>query len=423
MNTKTTPDLRAFSRRTSSTALGAAMMTLAALYAGVPSANAATKDIAIPKSVAIAAINSYMSGFSINLDNWGSFHKSGGGNWHANNSYIQTPSGARSAISIPLSPTLQSKYRRYNAYIDDMATQSIDVKADGSKLKLRVFFESAGNEIRIGCVNRRKDKPCAVHLMKHTGDINNAHLYLWFKPVIEGNKLRLAPTDAAMDFDLKLDSWILDNLKNVASHFVNIKGKVQSKTKEMLLAELKREENKNKLSFDLNKMLAGKLGDALKDSLGNSAKSFIEKEVKISGIKSQGSNYVVTVTYPDIVTANSVDIVSFKSKSKTLSATCPFKFGFDATIKTNVKVSGSAWMEDESGGKSAVLPWKMNKAGSATSVLAREIKGAAGQTKTGWSRLVVSWKGTAGQTFTVKSGKAVFKTTCLKSGGGIGLSN
>ena len=108
------------------------------------------------ESVAVSAINAYLAGFEVQFDNWGSFSGSGGGTWHTNNSYVRFPSGKKVNFDVPRSPTLKTAFKRYNAYVDDMRTQNISVVAEGDKLKLRAFFESAGNEIKIGCINRRK---------------------------------------------------------------------------------------------------------------------------------------------------------------------------------------------------------------------------------------------------------------------------
>ncbi len=402
---------------------GASALALAAFLASGAGAMAASKDIKIPKSAAISAINAYLAGFEVQFDNWGSFKGSGGGTWHTNNSYVRFPSGKKVNFDVPRSPTLKTAFKRYNAYVDDMRTQNISVVADGDKLKLRAYFESAGNEIKIGCINRRKNKPCKVHLLKHTGDINNAQVFAWFKPTFSGSTVRIVPTDLNLDFDLKLDSWILDKMKNVASHFINIKGKARNAARSAFLSEMAKPNARNAMSKNLNSMLSSKLTAALQPKLGAKTANFIKNKVKIKKIFSQGSNYVVRVSYPDIIHGGSVKILSFKPKSKNLTAGCPFNFGFDAKIKSTAKVSGKAWMQFEKGKKTKAMNWKMHKAGIAKSTIVRKIVGNAGKKLNGKARLIVSWKGTTGITHATKTGFVNYTATCSKASGGLKLSN
>ncbi|MFY0611831.1 MAG: hypothetical protein JXQ99_09930 [Hyphomicrobiaceae bacterium] len=402
---------------------GASALAIAVLLASNPAAMAATKDFKIPKSAAITAINAYLAGFEVQFDNWGSFKGSGGGTWHTNNSFVRFPSGKKVNFNVPRSPTLTTAFKRYNAYVEDMRTSNISVVADGDKLKLRAFFESAGNEIKIGCINRRKKKPCTVHVLKHTGDINNAQVSAWFKPTFSGSTVRIVPTNLNLDFDLKLDSWILDKMKNVASHFIDIKGKARNAARSAFLSEMAKPNVRNALSKNVNSILSSKLTAALKPKLGSKTTNFIKNKVKISKIFSQGSNYVVRVKYPDIIHGGTVKIVSFKPKSKNLTAGCPFNFGFDAKIKSTAKVSGKAWLQFEKGKKSKAMNWKMHKTGIAKSTIVRKIVGKAGKKLNGKARLIVSWKGTTGITHATKTGFVNYKATCSKASGGLKLSN
>ncbi len=401
---------------------GASALAIAVLLASGPTAAAANKDIKIPKSVAVSAINAYLAGFEVQFDNWGSFKGGGGGTWHTNNSFVRFPTGKKVSFNVPRSPTLQTTFKRYNAYVDDLRTSSISVVAEGDKLKLRAFFESAGNEIRIGCINRRKNKPCKVHVLKHTGDINNAQVFAWFKPTFSGSTVRIVPTDLKLDFDLKLDSWILDKMKNVVSHFVDIKGKARNAARSAFLTEMAKSGPRNAMSKNVNSMLAAKLAAALKPKLGSKTANFIKNQVKISKIFSQGSNYVVRVSYPDIIHGGTVKIVSFKPKSKNLTAGCPFNFGFDAKIKSTAKVSGKAWLQFEKGKVSKALTWKMHKVGVAKSTIVRKIVGNAGKKLKGKARLIISWKGTTGITHAAKTGFAYYVATCSKASGGLKLN-
>ena len=405
---------------------GLLTLALAALPLIAPTAHAETKDVKIPKAAVVTALNAYLAGFELQLDNWGSFRSTGGGTWHTNNSYMLFPSGAKKPFHVPRSDTVQlagkASSRRYNAYIDNMTSQTINVKADGSRLKLNMYFESAGNEIRVGCINRRTDKPCKARLMKHKGNINNAYVSAWFKPTFSGSSMTLSPLDLTMDFDLKLDSWILDNLKNVASHFIDIKGKVRSAAKQAFLQEFNRPHVKSALTKDVNQLLFGKVVNLVKSRLGSAAGNYVRNNMRITRIKDAGSNYVVTVRYPDIVHGGSVKIVSFAPKSKKLTAGCPFNFGFNAAIQTDVKVSGKAWLELKPGRRGKARNWQMPKAGKASSTISTRIIGKPGRKTTKQARLAVNWKGTIGKTYTKHSKWVSFTGICSRAGGSLTLN-
>ena len=393
-------------------ALGTVVIALTAT-----SAQAETKDIKIPKAAVVASVNAFASGMELRIDNMGSFRKADNGTWHVDNSHLILPTGRKVKLTVPRSPTMSTTFRRYNAYINDMTSQTVDVKADGAKLKLRLFFESASKELVVGCVNKRRKAPCKVRILKHKGDINNAHLFAWFKPRFSGSKVEFVPDRIEFDYDLRLDSWILRKMKNVASHFVNVKKKVRGEVQKAFMSEFNKANVRAQLSRNVNDLLFGRAVALVRGRLGNRAGDFVKRNLVIKKIRDAGSHYVITVQYPDIVHRNSVRVVKFAPKSKSLTAACPIKFGFNGTIRTTGKVSGQAWLVYENGKKSKKLPWKMSKAGQATSTLVRQIKGRAGQKRKGTAQLVVSWKGTTGQTFTAKSSKAKFSATCSKAKG------
>ena len=177
-----------------------------------------TKDIYIPKSFLVTAINAYLSGTKVTLDNWGPWN---GSNWHVAGSHVLMPNGHKEPIDIPLSPTVKSLFRRYNGYINNMSSSNISVFLDGNKIEVRILFESAGDELKVGCINRRKDAPCKAHLLKHTGQVNNAQVSFWLTPVFNGSTISFEDFDVEFDFDLSPDSWILDKLMKVVNWFID----------------------------------------------------------------------------------------------------------------------------------------------------------------------------------------------------------
>ncbi len=264
-------------------------------------ARAETSTVKIPKSLVVTAVNAALSGFEINLDNWGTFRPQSKGTWHVDNSYVLFPSGKKYQIEVPRTPDESVGGRRYNAYVDDMKTQTLDVKLDGNRVRLRSFFESAGNEINIGCINKASDKPCKVHPLKHSGDLDNAYFAALFDLKFNGPRISLVPSDVEIDFDLHLDSKVLDTLKNIASQFVDIKGIVRRNARKAFVTELTKPDLEQELSKDLNsafrkevrQLLAGRTG-------GMTAQMFINRNVSIKSITSQGSNFVISIEHPKL---------------------------------------------------------------------------------------------------------------------------
>ena len=201
-------------------------------------AKAETFDIPVPKALVNTGINAYLQGMEINLDTWDKWN---GKNWYKNNSYILMPSGSKESIEIPKSPTLQTTLRWYNGYVNDLKSQTISVKQDGKKIKFNVFFENAGDELKVGCINRRRDKPCAAHLLKHSGQVNNAQISAWLEPVLSNGKISFKQPEVKFDFDLKPDSWIANKAKDIADKFVDVDGYVKKGLTTELMKALEEE--------------------------------------------------------------------------------------------------------------------------------------------------------------------------------------
>ena len=410
-------------RRRSTGALRRAALAASLLALACGPVSAETREVLVPKSVLVSAFNAWLAGAEINFDNWGGFRGEGGGTWHVEESFVSFPSGGRQSIDLPRSPTFQTATRRFNAYVNDVASRTIDAKLDGNLVKGRLFFESAGDEIKVGCVNRRQDKPCKAHLLKHTGQIDDAHVFAWLRPTFDGARLGVEPVDLELDFDLTLDSWILDNMKNVVDHFIDIKGIAERNVRRAFFQALEARETQHALTLDLNEVARTRLTEALRPRLGDAAADFVARSVRIEGVRDRGSSLGVTFSFPDIVASDSVRVAAFTPKSRQLRATCPFNFGFDATIDVETAASGKVWLENHRGRRqSAMVAWNMPEAGRATSTIARRITGDPGESASGRSRLVVGWKDSAGRAQRARSPIVRYDTTCLSSGGGFGLA-
>jgi len=375
-------------------------------------AKAETVDISVPKSLVTTGINAYLQGMEINLDTWDKWN---GKDWYKNNSYILMPNGSKKPLNIGKSPTVQTALRRYNGYVNDLRSQTISVKQDGKKIKFNVFFENAGNELQVGCKKLKKDKPCVAHLLKHSGQVNNAQVSAWLEPVLSNGKISFKQPQVKFDFDLKPDSWILNKAKNIADRFVDTDGYVKKGLTTGFTNALKNQQTIEGLTKDLNKEIINRAADKLKGTLGNNAATFVKNNLKITSLKDGGKNYIITINYPDPVTSKSLQIKSFNVVKPNDTIVCPGNIKFKATIKTDYKMSGQTWLENENGSKTKKLNWSNGKNKTTTSTIQRSWNKNGFQSHNGWSRIVITYKDVFGKTRTKKSATANFKRTCSKS--------
>ncbi len=370
-------------------------------------------DIPIPKAVITTAINAYLSGMLINLDNWGSWN---GSNWHTQGSYILMPNGHVEPLNIPLSPTMKTVLRRYNGYINDLSTQSISVFIEGNKIRIRFIFESAGNELKVGCINRRKDKPCKAHLLNHSGQINNAQVNVWLTPVFTGSEVSFKDFEVKFDFDLQPDSWLLDKALSIVNWFIDTDSLIKQELTDGINDWLDDNNTIEGLAKDLNEEIIERATDYLESALGDKASNFVKDNLVITKLVDSGNYYVVTVRYPSPITRSSVRIPFVKGfrvidSSKTM--TCPNEVPFRASIYTKYKTKGRVWLVNEDGSTTRKLRWQSKRDTRANFTIKRSWdKPSNGHEYQGWSYMVVSFKDVFGVTHVKSSRKSHFSRTC-----------
>jgi hypothetical protein len=375
-------------------------------------AKAETTQIQVPKALVTTGINAYLQGMEINLDTWGEWN---GNDWYKNNSYILMPNGKRDPIEIDKSSTLQTPLRRYNGYVNDLRSQTISVKQDGTRFKFNVFFENAGDELKVGCINRNRDKPCAAHLLKHSGQVENAQVTAWLEPVLSGGEISFKQPEVKFDFDLKPDSWLLNKGKNIADAFVDTDGYIKKGLTNEVMKALEKEKTIEGLTKDLNEEIINRAADKLKGVLGNKAANFVKKNLKITNLKDSGDKYIITVNYPDPVTMKSLEIKSFNVVKPNETMVCPGNIKFQATIKTDYDMSGQVWLENKDGSKTKKLNWSNGKNKTTASTIERSWTKKGFNSQQGWSRMAISFKDAFGITRTKKSPIANFQRTCSMS--------
>ena len=380
---------------------GLAALAILAALSWSTTVQAETVNIPVPKAVVSAAFNAALSSVSVNLDNYGSKH---GTSWHEDSSYVLLPGGSQKNFSIPEQTFKVTKWRKLRHYIDDMRTSNIQASVNGGRIDVSVFFENQGEEVKGRCIRRRlgKWKECSLPLERDI-HLNNAQILASLTPVAYKGTISFANASARFTTDIKIAS-------KLCQAFSGICGWIESKIKNELTGQIEGQFN--------NQLNTSAVKTAVANSIRNNAayKAIINPSWQVTKVASSGSNFIITVTRPDVINASSVKSLKMVAVPKKLTRSCPTTVKFSATIKTKHAVKGKFWLKYENGKTSGQHNWSAGKNKTITSNVSRNFKGKAGKSKKGWSVLHIRYKGSNGQFYTRKSTKAKFTVKCTLSG-------
>jgi hypothetical protein len=382
--------------------LAAAAITLALISMGT-GARAETADIKIPKVVVSTAFNAALASMKIKVDNYGAKH---GTSWLDQQSYIVMPGGGTKSFSLPESEFDIGSYRKLKHYIEDLTTSSLSAVVMGDRIVLSVAFESQGEEIKGKCVRRLLGKwgECSLD-MERDIHLDNSRIEMSFVPVPHKGSISIGSPQASFKTDIKIAN-------KLCQAFSGICGKIENR--------IKGEVTKAIETATLNQLKSGGVRDAVATGVRNAAplKSLIDPKWTVKSVKSQGSNFVVTVERPDTIGQESVDALSLKPVVANQTTACPANVKISATIKMKHSVAGTGRLTYEDGSKSNVFNWQAKKGQTVTSLVQRTVKGQPGKTTKGTAVMKLSWKGTDGKTYDRSSNVAHFSVTCSKAAGG-----
>ncbi len=369
-------------------------------------AQAATTTIKIPKAAVVSAFNTALQSTQVRLDNYG---KRQGSSWLATQSYVLLPNGKKVVFKIPESVIKINKRRQWKHYVDDMRSQSIQASAPGSALVFDIRFESQGREIKGKCL--RKGKPCKLKMNRDI-ELNNANLRVSAVPTALDGSISYRSPKVKFAADLSIPNKLCKTFKKLCGKIENaIYKKAGPAVESRIRKALDRADIRKAVAKRVRQLLGGQIANMLKGKLGG----YVPKQWSITKVAVSGNAYVLTIKHPDVINGNSVKIKAFKVKKPKASMTCPGNIDFSATIVTTGKVKGNVWLEYVSpkAGKGATLKWQMPKAGAATSTLTQKgWKSTLNMWRSGSTRLVVTWKGTNGKTYTIKSKPVKFSRRC-----------
>ncbi len=379
---------------------------LLSLSANQARATTETYTLTIPKQQIVNAFNTVLQSTEVHISNYGP--KQGASSWLSQQSVIHPPYGNAVNFNIPEYETKLSKVRKWKHYVNDMNSQNIEVVAHGNGLKLTLDFESQGEEIKGKCLRWKVIgkywTECSLK-MERDIHVDNARVVLLLTPVAYQGGIVYKPLgagDVTFSANLNIPNALCNAFPLICSAVEN---KIYSGLREAIQNRLRDILN----STQLRNTLAAKVKTALSQK--------IKTDWTVNKVESSGSNYKITVQRPVVVDANSVSISQFKVKKNKATMTCPGKVDFSATINTKKHgIKGKVWLEylAPKAGSSNKQNWNMPKSGSATSTLTQKwqgkLMGMAWQT--GKTRLVVSWKGSNGKTYTKKSQVVSFQRKC-----------
>jgi len=384
----------------------AGALAIALVLPGI-GARAETAHIKVPKTVVSTAFNAALASMKIKLDNYGAKH---GTSWLDQQSTIVMPGGGTKTFSLPESEYDIGSYRKLKHYIDDMSTTSLSAVVVGDRIVLNVQFESQGEEIKGKCVRRLFGKwgECSLD-MERDIHLDNSRIEMSVVPVAYKGSISIGSPQVDFKTDIKIASKLCQAFSGICGKIENrIKGEITKGIETAALAQLK----------------SAGVRDAVANGVRNAVpfKTLIDPKWTVKSVKSQGSDFVVTVERPDTIGADSVSTLSLKPVVPKLTTACPANVKLAATIKMKHAVSGTGRLTYEDGSTSNVFNWSAKKGQTVTSIVSRTVKGQPGKTKKGTAVMKLSWKGTDGKTYTRSSNIAHFTVTCTKAaGGGIAL--
>ena len=398
---------------------------LVSSLATVVSTNAETLELKFDKGLVVSTMNSVLMGTEVNIDNYGSRT---GNSWYKPNSYVRLPNGKKFEFDVK-SHTVTVKgaiggktWRTYKAYVNDIASSSVSVKAAGKSLKMRLDFESAGDEALVRCLNFR-NKTCVVEPLKKSVQVNNLTLSALLKPVAYKNSLSFAKNpQVKLDFDLKFDSKLLNAVSAIVNKFTGYKPKL----KELAAVKMQKALNSYRgvVADKFRKLINDEAANVIAKipGVGNQVQNIL-KSMKVTKVRTSGGNYIVEVSFPDPINAESLVIKSLKPTHKNLKTQCPNDVEFNAKIQTKYTLKGKVWLENENGSKTKKISWSNGKGKTTSSVIKRSWDAKGYKKQNGWSRMVVTYKDQKGKTYTKKSSKVKFSRTCSKGFGNIKMSS
>lgn len=396
--------------------LGIAGLTALSLLSS-PLVQAEKLQLKLDKAAVVSAMNTALMGTEINFDNYGSRH---GNSWHTNNSYIRMPNGKQYNFnikehSVTVKGAITKKvWRRYKAYVNDIASSSVSVKPEGNALKLRVDFESAGSEALVRCLNG-KNHVCKIEPLKKTVQLNNLTTSAVLKPVKFENSISFAKNPkVAVNFDLKFDSKLLNAASAIANKYTGYKSQLKELAAQKMQTALN--QYRSTVATKLKKLINDKAANAVAKipGVGNQAQQIL-KNLKVTKVSTSGNKYLVEVSFPDPIGKHSLAIKSLKPTYKNQTMQCPANVDFKATIHTQYALKGQVWLENEDGSKTKKINWNNGKNQTTSSIINRSWKAQGYNKKNGWSKMVITYKDQQGKSYTKKSNKVQFSLTCSKT--------
>lgn len=391
------------------TSLGTALAGTALVLTLTGAAHAEKVDIPVPKAALVSAFNTALNGTRVHVHNYGPRNN---WSWHQDQSYVLSPTGERKSFPVPEYAYKVTKAgRTLKYYVRDFDSSNISAFADGSKIGLTLQFESRGQEIAARCIRRagpawnRHWTECSLNIERDI-HLNNARLDMAVMPVARNGSISYGSPTVRFRADIKIANKLCNTFKGICGW---IEGKIRSKMYPAIESAM--------LSTLNNNNLKNAVANKIKSAAGMI--KYIDPAWKVTKVRSQGGNFLITVERPDQIDGNSVIALGMKADKRRNMTTCPAKIGLKAAITTEYAMKGTGYLVHEDGSKSRTFTWRTNKPGLVLSPTSRRFKGKAGKTFRGlWTKIVVRWKGIDGKTYTKTSRPDRYTVVCSRSAAG-----
>lgn len=257
-------------------------------------------SIDISKPTVMKALNTAASLTKVYLDTMGPFHHAGtdSASWHYDGSYVQLPTGKKISFKLPRK-TWTGVLRRYELYIESVASEKIEFSREGSLWKLHLSAQDDSKAIVVGCIKRKKDKPCYLNIIDKSAAIRNFYIDFYFTLEFSGAKATLKPHHVDVDLEYMLNSIVLQWADHIVSFIIDVKSTLTDILENAIMTAMASQEVETHLSKDLNSLIFDRIQNFLPDFLQDPI-DFIQDKVRINGIQELSTVFRITFEYPAI---------------------------------------------------------------------------------------------------------------------------
>ncbi|KAJ8905617.1 hypothetical protein NDN08_002123 [Rhodosorus marinus] len=376
--------------------------------------------LCVPNDSVIDVLNGLLSQSEISLNNLGPYNKSKK-NWEKQTSHVVLP--GLDPISFDIPPIKKAILnRRYWLYIKDIVSQPWGIKTyleenpqGGVLVVLELDFEQRGNEIQVECYHKITKNPCNINLLNKKGHFNGLNVKAKFDIQSKDSSptVRLVPVDVVVDFEVALDSWILDTFLDIIEKFVDVKKLIKDEIESIMMDYATSKTVQDLLTVDLDELIMDELKHVIIQKLeehdvddhpiGAVLKNWILGNLQLHDFFEFNDSLCLSYRMPTLIHRNTIRINKFWAPATNMEKICPFQFRFRTVVVSQAALIGTGYIEYANQPNGETFDWYFNNNGIAISNLYKPIAGGPYYVEVDSARLVLKYKGIFGEQYTVKS--------------------